>query len=130
MSPFICGCRIGGWRAKALRGRTRGSKPGSSGRPSFDAGKTGDSLAKALEARGISCSYRRGDQIPVESMARLHFLVFELNGILWRPGFACEPIQDSHPPSTRSLAAGETNRRKRHSCADHGDADGKFAKGA
>jgi hypothetical protein len=69
--------------AKALRGRTRGAKRGSSGRPSFDEGKTGDSLAKALEARGIGYSHRRGDQIPVESMPRLHFLVFELNGTLY-----------------------------------------------
>ena len=69
--------------AKALRGRTRGAKRGSSGRPSFDEGKTGDSLAKALEARGIGYSHRRGDQIPVESMPRHHFLVFELNGTLY-----------------------------------------------
>lgn len=65
--------------AKALRGRWRDLKRGS-GRPSFRQGTTGDVLAKALEARGISYNFRRGDLIPVESMLRHQFLVFELNG--------------------------------------------------
>jgi D-alanine-D-alanine ligase-like ATP-grasp enzyme len=67
---------------KGGRGRARAPKR-RSGRPSFDAGKTGDSLAKALDARGIGYSHRRGDQIPVESMPRHHFLVFKLNGTLY-----------------------------------------------
>ena len=65
---------------KATRSRSRSPRR-CAGRPSFDPGKTGASLTKALEARGIPYGYRRGNQIPVPSMPRHYFLVFELNGI-------------------------------------------------